>query len=129
MKTSITQIWMVCHLLPFAKVGQYYVRGKTILHVLPQVYNFVFVNAGFVHYPFKQGQNSKGFTYMCCSTISELHKSIIGDLHVCTPIVFKFYACINKHMTCEHLPLFYCGKPLFDVHYQMKFHFFDPFLQ
>ena len=23
MKTSITQIWMVCHLLPFAKVGQY----------------------------------------------------------------------------------------------------------
>ena len=22
MKTSITQIWMVCHLLPFAKVGQ-----------------------------------------------------------------------------------------------------------
>ena len=24
MKTSITQIWMVCHLLSFAKVGQYY---------------------------------------------------------------------------------------------------------
>ena len=24
MKTSITQIWMVCHLLPFAKVGQNY---------------------------------------------------------------------------------------------------------
>ena len=23
MKTSITQIWMVCHLLPFAKVGQH----------------------------------------------------------------------------------------------------------
>ena len=22
MKTSITQIWLVCHLLPFAKVGQ-----------------------------------------------------------------------------------------------------------
>ena len=22
MKTSITQIWMVCHLLPLAKVGQ-----------------------------------------------------------------------------------------------------------
>ena len=27
MKTSITQIWMVCHLLPFAKVGQYILTG------------------------------------------------------------------------------------------------------
>ena len=23
METSISQIWMVCHLFPFAKVGQY----------------------------------------------------------------------------------------------------------
>ena len=32
MKTSITQIWMVCHLLHFAKVGQYafllFLKGK-----------------------------------------------------------------------------------------------------
>ena len=28
MKTSITQIWMVCHLLPFAKVGQYWSHTK-----------------------------------------------------------------------------------------------------
>ena len=27
MNTTITQIWMVCHLLPFAKVGQYCIRG------------------------------------------------------------------------------------------------------
>ena len=69
-------------------------------------------------------------SHICAVALSQnCTKSIIGDLHVCTPIVFKFYACINKHMTCEHLPLLYCGKPLFDVHYQMKFHFFDPFLQ
>ena len=30
MKTSITQIWMVCHLLPFAKVGQYYTHKQKI---------------------------------------------------------------------------------------------------
>ena len=32
MKTSITQIWMVCHLLPFAKVGQYaFKHSETLL--------------------------------------------------------------------------------------------------
>ena len=38
MKTSITQIWMVCHLLPFAKVGQLLSNNtaylKLMLHVL-----------------------------------------------------------------------------------------------
>ena len=32
MKTSITQIWMVCHLLPFAKVGQN--TGLSFIEVL-----------------------------------------------------------------------------------------------
>ena len=30
MKTSIIQIWMVCHLLPFAKVGQYASSTNTL---------------------------------------------------------------------------------------------------
>ena len=40
MKTSITQIWMVCHMLPFAKVGQHSVAhcvlrcGDTVIHTV-----------------------------------------------------------------------------------------------
>ena len=47
MKTSITQIWMVCHLLPFAKVGQYNSKqwqdlidtGKTCQNIIKEKSN------------------------------------------------------------------------------------------
>ena len=36
MKTSITQIWMVCHLLPFAKVGQHATSIQVSTGFLPR---------------------------------------------------------------------------------------------
>ena len=41
MKTSITQIWMVCHLLPFAKVGQYSVDGRKSSYRTLQIYSWI----------------------------------------------------------------------------------------
>ena len=62
MKTWITQIWMVCHLLPFAKEGQYMGAGCTFFRT--KIYFLIF----FLHHI--NAQTLRSFIQIACIGIT-----------------------------------------------------------